>query len=90
MAISAKGNDSCPFVYNPPISSRNILLFIAAAIIDIIYYSKIEKRQPRMKTFVLCLSLSAFLFSCQEEASIDTAKENIWKINMEQEYHESA
>ena len=34
-----------------------------------------------MKTFVLCLSLSAFLFSCQEEASIDTAKENIWKKN---------
>ena len=34
-----------------------------------------------MKTITLCLLLSASLVSCQDEASIDTAKENIWKRN---------
>ncbi|RYZ30663.1 MAG: hypothetical protein EOO10_02060 [Chitinophagaceae bacterium] len=32
-----------------------------------------------MKTIALCLLVSAFLVSCQEEASVDSAKENIWK-----------
>ena len=34
-----------------------------------------------MKTIALCLVMCAFLFSCQEEASLDSAKENIWKKN---------
>ena len=34
-----------------------------------------------MKTVALCLLMSAFLFSCQEESSLDSAKENIWKKN---------
>ena len=34
-----------------------------------------------MKTTILCLFLSAFLFSCQEEAGLNKAKEDIWKKN---------
>lgn len=34
-----------------------------------------------MKTLFLCLFASVLLFSCQEEASINNAKENIWKKN---------
>ena len=34
-----------------------------------------------MKTTILCLFLSTFLFSCQEEANVNNAKENIWKKN---------
>ena len=36
-----------------------------------------------MKTLFLCLLASAFLFSCQEEASVNDAKENIWKKKTE-------
>jgi hypothetical protein len=36
-----------------------------------------------MKTLFLCLFASAFLFSCQEEASVNDAKENIWKKKTE-------
>jgi hypothetical protein len=42
---------------------------------------KIDKTKPRMKTIALCLLMTTILVSCQEEASIDSAKENIWKKN---------